>query len=352
MSTEDITQKKIMLAHGAGGEVMQDLLGSLIIEKITNRSAGRIGLDQMDDGATIALGDGLDDRLDSQELVITTDSHAIKPLFFPNSNIGRLAVAGTVNDLAMMGARPLALTNAMIIEEGFPLSDLERIMQSMDAAAKEVGVPIVAGDTKVMERGALDKLVVNTTGVGIATEGAITDRGLRTGDKIIITGTIGDHGTALLAFREGFSFTTELVSDVAPLWNMIESALAIGGITAMKDPTRGGVAGALNEMASKSNVGIVISEEAVPVKEAVRTVSGMLGIDPLEVANEGKAIIGVAPDRAEDLLDAVRASEYGRDARVVGDVVSEYAGKVVLETAIGGRRYVEAPVGDPVPRVC
>ena len=352
MSTEDITQKKIMLAHGAGGEVMQDLLGSLIIEKITNRSAGRIGLDQMDDGATIALGDGLDDRLDSQELVITTDSHAIKPLFFPNSNIGRLAVAGTVNDLAMMGARPLALTNAMIIEEGFPLSDLERIMQSMDAAAKEVGVPIVAGDTKVMERGALDKLVVNTTGVGIATEGAITDRGLRTGDKIIITGTIGDHGTALLAFREGFSFTTELVSDVAPLWNMIESALAIGGITAMKDPTRGGVAGALNEMASKSNVGIVISEEAVPVKEAVRTVSGMLGIDPLEVANEGKAIIGVAPDRAEDLLDAVRASEYGRDARVVGDVVSECAGKVVLETAIGGRRYVEAPVGDPVPRVC
>jgi hydrogenase expression/formation protein HypE len=352
MSTEDITQKKIMLAHGAGGEVMQDLLGSLIIEKITNRSAGRIGLDQMDDGATIALGDGLDDRLDSQELVITTDSHAIKPLFFPNSNIGRLAVAGTVNDLAMMGARPLALTNAMIIEEGFPLSDLERIMQSMDAAAKEVGVPIVAGDTKVMERGALDKLVVNTTGVGIATEGAITDRGLRTGDKIIITGTIGDHGTALLAFREGFSFTTELVSDVAPLWNMIESALAIGGITAMKDPTRGGVAGALNEMASKSNVGIVISEEAVPVKEAVRTVSGMLGIDPLEVANEGKAIIGVAPDRAEDLLDAVRASEYGRDARVVGDVVSEYAGKVVLETVIGGRRYVEAPVGDPVPRVC
>ncbi len=348
MSTEDITQKKIMLAHGAGGEVMQDLLGSLIIEKITNRSAGRIGLDQMDDGATI----GLIDRLDSQELVITTDSHAIKPLFFPESNIGRLAVAGTVNDLAMMGARPLALTNAMIIEEGFPLSDLERIMQSMDAAAKEVGVPIVAGDTKVMERGALDKLVVNTTGVGIATEGAITDRGLRTGDKIIITGTIGDHGTALLAFREGFSFTTELVSDVAPLWNMIESALAIGGITAMKDPTRGGVAGALNEMASKSNVGIVISEEAVPVKEAVRTVSGMLGIDPLEVANEGKAIIGVAPDRAEDLLDAVRASEYGRDARVVGDVVSEYAGKVVLETVIGGRRYVEAPVGDPVPRVC
>ncbi len=348
MSAEAITQKKITLAHGAGGAVMQDLLGSLIIEKITNRSAGRIGLDQMDDGATIALGD----RLDSRELVITTDSHAIKPLFFPDSNIGRLAVAGTVNDLAMMGARPLALTNAMIIEEGFPLSNLERIMQSMDAAANEVGVPIVAGDTKVMERGALDKFVVNTTGVGIAAGGAITDRELRTGDKIIITGTIGDHGTALLAFREGFSFTTELVSDVAPLWKMIEPALAIGGISAMKDPTRGGVAGALNEMASKSNVGIVISEDAVPVKEAVRTVSGMLGIDPLEVANEGKAIIGVAPDRAEEVLDAVQASEYGRDARVVGEVVSEYAGKVVLETAIGGRRYVEAPVGDPVPRVC
>jgi len=352
MSAEDIAHKKITLAHGAGGAVMQDLLGSLIIETITNRSAGRIGLDQMDDGATIALGDGFGDRLESQELVITTDSHAIKPLFFPESNIGRLAVAGTVNDLAMMGARPLALTNAMIIEESFPLSDLERIMQSMDAAASEVGVPIVAGDTKVMERGALDKLVVNTTGVGIATGGAITDRGLRTGDKIIITGTIGDHGTALLAFREGFSFTTELVSDVAPLWKMIEPALAIGGITAMKDPTRGGVAGALNEMASKSNMGIVISEDAVPVKEAVRTVSGMLGIDPLEVANEGKAIIGVSPDRAEAVLDAVRASKYGRDARVVGEVVSTYSGKVVLETAIGGRRYVEAPVGDPVPRVC
>ena len=346
--TKDTTPKKIMLAHGAGGGVMQDLLGSVIIESITNRSAGSVGLDQMDDGATIALKNELDDG----ELVITTDSHAIKPLFFPKSDIGRLAVAGTVNDLAMMGARPIALTNAMIIEEGFPIADLKRIMRSIDAAATETGVPIVAGDTKVMEQGALDKLVVNTTGIGIAAGGAITDRGLKIGDKIIITGTIGDHGTALLAFREGFSFTTELVSDVAPLWKMIEPALAIGGISAMKDPTRGGVAGALNEMASKSNTGIVISEEMIPVKEAVRTVSGMLGIDPLEVANEGKAIIGVTPDRADDVLHAVRASGYGRDAEVVGEVVAEYAGKVVLETAIGGRRYVEAPVADPMPRVC
>ncbi len=348
MSANDTTTEKIMLAHGAGGALMQDLLGSVIIKGITNRSAGSVGLDQMDDGATITLGDELDDG----ELVVTTDSHAIKPLFFPKSDIGRLAIAGTVNDLAMMGARPIALTNAMIIEEGFSIVDLKQIMRSIDAATTETDVPIITGDTKVMEQGALDKLVVNTTGIGIAANGAITDRGLKIGDKIIITGTIGDHGTALLAFREGFSFTTELVSDVAPLWKMIEPALAIGGITAMKDPTRGGVAGALNEMASKSNTGIRISEEMIPVKEAVHTASGMLGIDPLEVANEGKAIIGVTPDRADEVLDTIRASGYGRDAEVVGEVVAEYTGKVVLETTIGGKRYVEAPVADPVPRVC
>ncbi|RZN42912.1 MAG: hydrogenase expression/formation protein HypE [Methanosarcinales archaeon] len=348
MSANDTTTEKIMLAHGAGGALMQDLLGSVIIKGITNRSAGSIGLDQMDDGATITLGNKLDDG----ELVVTTDSHAIKPLFFPKSDIGRLAIAGTVNDLAMMGARPIALTNAMIIEEGFSIVDLKQIMRSIDAATTETDVPIITGDTKVMEQGALDKLVVNTTGIGIATNGTITDQVLKIGDKIIITGTIGDHGTALLAFREGFSFTTELVSDVAPLWKMIEPALAIGGITAMKDPTRGGVAGALNEMASKSNTGIRISEEMIPVKEAVHTASGMLGIDPLEVANEGKAIIGVTPDRADEVLDTIRASRYGRDAEVVGEVVAEYTGKVVLETTIGGKRYVEAPVADPVPRVC
>ena len=245
----------------------------------------------------------------------------------------------------------IALSSSIIVEEGFPLDDLEKIVKSMAETAKEVGAAIITGDTKVMEKGALDGLVINTAGIGIANQ-LTRDSGLNVGDKIIVTGTMGDHGTSLLSFREGFSFETKLKSDSAPLWNTVKAALDAGEITAMKDPTRGGLAAALNEMASKSGVGILVKEEQIPLKEAVKAASEMLGIDPLEVANEGKAIIGVRPETADAVLDAIRGTTYGKDAQIIGEVIGEHEGKVILETALGGKRYIETPIGDPVPRVC
>lgn len=338
-----LSEKNVTLAHGAGGELMQKLIGEIIVKNISNNRAGSVGLLDLDDGATISIGD--------TEIVFTTDSYVIKPLFFPGGNIGKVAAAGTINDLAVMGARPIALSSSIVVEEGFPLDDLGKIVKSMDEMVREVRAAIITGDTKVMEKGALDGLVINTTGIGVANE-LIRDSGLNVGDKIIVTGTIGDHGTSLLSFREGFSFETELESDTAPLWNTIKVALDIGGITAMKDPTRGGLSSALNEMASKSGVGILIKEEQIPLKEAVKAASEMLGIDPLEVANEGKAIIGVRPERAGAVLDVIKGTAYGKDAHIIGEVIEEHKGKVILETALGGKRYIETPLGDPVPRVC
>jgi len=335
---------KIGMSHGAGGEVMQDLISDIILSNIHNtRVNGGVGLEDLDDGASIPLGD--------YEIVISTDGHTIDPLFFPGGDIGRIAVAGTVNDISVMGARPLAIANAMIISEGFPGEDLERIIKSMDAVSRETGVSIVTGDTKVMEQGKLDRMVITTTGIGVVGRGeTVRDSGLRPGDKIILTGSVGDHGMALMAFREGFGFDTDLESDVAPVWGIVEAALNVGGVTAMKDPTRGGIANALNEMADKSGVGMVLDEDSIPVREEVKAVSEMLGIDPYEVANEGKVIIGVDPEYAEDVLAAVRSAPYGEEARIIGEVTDDK--HVILETSLGGRRILEAPVADPVPRVC
>lgn len=338
----ELSEKSVVLAHGAGGTLMQELIAR-ILKNISVHSAGSVGLSDLDDGATVSIGD--------REVVLTTDSYVVKPLFFPGGDIGRIAVCGTINDLAVMGARPIALTSSIIVEEGFSLAKLERIVRSMDEIANEAEVPIITGDTKVMEKGALDNLVLNTSGIGVANE-LIRDSGLRVGDKIIVTGTIGDHGTSLLSYREGFSFETELESDSAPLWSMIKAALDVGGFTAMKDPTRGGLASALNEMAKKSGVGILIKEEEIPLKDAVRAASEMLGIDPLEVANEGKAIIGVNPANANLILETIQKTKYGKEARIIGEVIGEHKGKVVLETGLGGKRYVETPLGEPIPRVC
>lgn len=338
----ELSEKSVVLAHGAGGTLMQELIAR-ILKNISVHSAGSVGLSDLDDGATVSIGD--------REVVLTTDSYVVKPLFFPGGDIGRIAVCGTINDLAVMGARPIALTSSIIVEEGFSLAKLERIVRSMDEIANEAEVPIITGDTKVMEKGALDNLVLNTSGIGVANE-LIRDSGLRVGDKIIVTGTIGDHGTSLLSYREGFSFETELESDSAPLWSMIKAALDVGGVTAMKDPTRGGLASALNEMAKKSGVGILIKEEEIPLKDAVRAASEMLGIDPLEVANEGKAIIGVNPANANLILETIQKTKYGKEARIIGEVIGEHKGKVVLETGLGGKRYVETPLGEPIPRVC
>lgn len=338
-----MTEEKISLSHGAGGKAMMDLIKDIILKEVKLKSAGEVGLDALDDGATISLGD--------KTLVLTTDSHTVKPLFFPGGDIGRLSISGTVNDMAMMGARPLAMACAVVVEEGFPVADLERIFRSMNAASEEASCPLVTGDFKVMERGALDGAVITTTGVGLA-EVLVTDRGLRPGDKIIVTGTIGDHGITILAHREGIDMEVDLVSDVAPIWETIEAALKVGGITAMKDPTRGGLNAALNEMASKANVGIVIREADIPILDAVGSASEMLGIDPLQITNEGKAVIGVNPKKCQDVLAAIKKTKYGQNAFIIGEVVDDNPGDVVMETVVGGRRLLESPVGDPAPRIC
>jgi hydrogenase expression/formation protein HypE len=330
---------KVTLMHGAGGEVMGELLQTLT--KFKHNNAGGIGLESLDDGAVIPIN-GLN-------LVFTTDSHVVRPIFFPGGDIGKIAVCGTINDLAMMGGRPVALSCGMIIEEGFDIDDLARIVASMDDALGEAGANLVTGDTKVMERGALDGITINTAGIGIA-KIIVRDNGLEPGDSIIVSGTLGDHGIAIMAHREGFDLGEQIKSDVAPLWGMMETVLDAGTIHAMKDPTRGGFASTINEMARKSRVGIRIREEKLPIRKSVRSAAGMLGIDPLEVANEGKVVMGVPSSSVDAVLGALRKHKYGKDAAVVGTVTK--GAHVIMETTIGGERFIEPPIGDPVPRVC
>ena len=338
-----VKDTEVNMMHGAGGEVMGELLQTLTAFK--NNNAGGIGLESLDDGSTFTVGD--------KTVVLTTDSHVVKPLFFPGGDIGRIAVSGTINDLSVMGARPIALTCAMVIEEGFPIADLEKIVASMDDALGEVGASIITGDTKVVEKGSIDGIAINTAGVGVVENYLIRDKNLQVGDKIIVSGNLGDHGMAIVSYREGFDLGDQLKSDVAPLWKMIEGAILAGGkgaIHAMKDPTRGGFAACMNEMARKAGVKVVVHEEAVPIRESVASAGGLLGIDPLQVANEGKCVMGVAPEAAEKILEALHAHPYGKDARIVGEVV-EGSGVVML-TRIGSERFIEPPMGDPVPRVC
>jgi len=304
-----------------------------------------IGLDALDDGAAIRVGD--------RWLVVTTDSHVVQPIFFPGGDIGRLSVSGTVNDLAMMGAtEPLALTCAVILEEGFARDDLEKIVASMKEAAAEAGAPIVTGDTKVMGKGEVDGIVMNTAGVALA-EHVVTDAGLRPGDRLILTGNVGDHGMAIMSRRHDLRLEGDLRSDVAPVNGLVREALRAGGedVVAMKDPTRGGVAGVLHEMAAKGKVGIVLEEAAVPIRDEVRAASEMVGIDPLLVANEGKAVIGVRARSVEKVLAAIRAHPLGRDAAVVATAVPERPGTVILDTGFG-RRILAEPEGELLPRIC
>ena len=344
MQTQEATgNEHVSLLHGAGGEMMNALIVDVLM-KIKNKNVGGVGLESLDDGAAIPLAQG-------GYLVLTTDTHVVKPIFFPGGDIGRLSISGTVNDLAMMGAAPLALTSAIVMEDGFAISDLRRIVASMDEATQEVDAAIVTGDTKVVEKGALDKILINTAGIGFV-EKPVRDCGLKPGNKLIITGTIGDHGIAVLAKREDFHFRTELRSDVAPIWHTVKAALDVdaSAITAMKDPTRGGVASALNDMARKSGVEVVIEEDLLPINQSIQAAAEMLGIDVLEVANEGKAIIGVEPDSVEAVLSAIKKTKYGRNAAIIGEVRT--GKRVLMTTRIGGTRFVDAPLGDPVPRVC
>jgi hydrogenase expression/formation protein HypE len=336
----------VTLRHGAGGRAMRLLIEETLAAGFGEMPVDGIGVAAMDDGAALRLGDG-------RWLVVTTDSHVVQPIFFPGGDIGRLAVAGTVNDLAMMGAtEPLGLTSAVIIEEGFRRADLERVQRSMLATCREAGVPIVTGDTKVMGRGELDGIVINTTGVAVASA-VISDSGLHVGDRLVLTGSIGDHGIALMAKRHALALDAELRSDVAPINGLVRAVLhaAAGAVTALKDPTRGGVASALHEMAEKSGVGIVIHEPEVPISPVVRSAAEMLGLDPFHIANEGKAIIGVRADAADRILAALRAHPLGREAAIVGECIAEHAGRVILDTGLG-RRLMAEPEGEPLPRIC
>jgi len=334
---------------------MQEFIREFVLKEL-DHEYGEIPLSALDDSAVI---DGI---------AFTTDSYTVKPLFFPGGDIGVLAIAGTVNDLCVMGAKPVALSCAMIIEEGFDTDSLHKIMSSMNTTAKSAGVRVVTGDTKVVEKGAADSLFVNTSGVGkrsphldqnieaIRASRAFewewpNDSAVGAGDLIIASGPIGNHGVALLSFREGYGFDTVVKSDARPLNDMIDRALRVGGVTAMKDPTRGGVANLLNEWADKSGVGIRIREEDMPFDNEVLAACDMLGIDPLEIGNEGKVFLSVVPSQADAVLSAIRALPYGKRAEIVGEATSEIRG-VMMETHAGGKRVIEPPIGDPVPRIC
>lgn len=334
-------EKIVRLAHGAGGQMMAEFIRTLFIPPLDNPY-----LRQMADAALLEVG--------GARLAISTDSFVVRPLFFPGGDIGSLAVYGTVNDLAMSGARPLALTTGFILEEGLEVEVLERVVRSMAEAARTAGVLVVAGDTKVVERGHGDGLYINTTGLGVVpAEVEVGPERGRPGDVVFLSGTIGDHGIAVLSRREGLGFETALQSDSAPLHGLVEALLRAAPHThTLRDPTRGGLAAVLNELAAASGVGIELDEAAIPVRPAVRAACEMLGFDPLDVANEGKLVAFVPPEEAEAALEALRAHPLGRDAARIGVLTSEHPGMVLARTPIGGHRVVDMPPGELLPRIC
>jgi hydrogenase expression/formation protein HypE len=331
---------KILLAHGSGGKLAHELVEKSFVKAMANPILARL-----DDSAVFDL---------SGRLAFTTDSYVVSPIFFPGGDIGKLAVCGTVNDLAMSGARPLYLSLAFIIEEGLPLGELSQIVDSVQRAAEEAGVAIVTGDTKVVPRGSADKLFINTAGVGIIAEGVnISGGNARAGDRVILSGTIGDHGIAVISQREEMSFSTNLKSDCAPLGGLVTEMLnASPNIHCLRDPTRGGLATSLNELAKQSGVSIRIEEEKIPLREEVLAACEMLGFDPLYVANEGKLVAIVPPGDADKVLKAMRKNRYGKDAAIIGEVGAEKPGRVVMKTVLGTSRIVDMLTGDLLPRIC
>lgn len=352
--------KNVELIQGAGGKAMAEMLNSVIVPPLVEGwdmpGKGELGLRDLDDSST---GEGL---------AITADMYTVRPLFFPGGDIGALSVCGTVNDISMVGARPLALALSLLIEAGFPVKDLKRIMDSVGKTSRQADVAVVTGDTKVVENGSVDSLYVNTAGIGKAgpelehnlgvveeyrkKEGVwLRDRDIRNGDVIMINGYVGDHGVAVMSEREGYGFDTEIKSDVQPLNGIMKEALEVGGVVAAKDPTRGGVANLLNEWREKSGVGMRIDETALPVRAEVNAACDLLGIDPLAIGNEGKAVLAVVPDMAQEVLKRLKKTAGGENSAIIGKATSDER-YVVLETEVGGKRIVEAPAGDPVPRIC
>ena len=340
---------KILLAHGSGGRLSHDLIRDLFLPHFSAPA-----LAKLDDSAVVGPIAAALTAGDSGRLAFTTDSYVVKPLFFKGGDIGRLAVCGTVNDLAMVGAEPLYLSAGFVIEEGLELAVLRRVIASMKESAQEAGVEIVAGDTKVVERGAADELFINTAGLGAVAPGLdISASNARAGDVVILSGAIGDHGIAVLSQREGLAFQTDLASDVAPLNHLVAAMLKTSPhIHVLRDPTRGGLATSLNEIASQSQIGIRIEESQIPVHDGVRAACEMLGYDPLHVANEGKLVAIVPPEDAETVLLAMRSVPQGREAAIIGEVIAEPRGRVLLRTGIGGTRIVDMLAGEMLPRIC
>ena len=339
-----LRDEKITLSHGSGGKATHNLIEGVFAPAFSNPL-----LDAMDDAATFSInGTG-------QRLAFTTDTYVVSPLFFPGGDIGKLAIHGTINDLAMAGAEPLYLSAGFILEEGFPIADLRRIVASMAAAASEAGVSIVTGDTKVVQRGKADGLFINTAGVGVLrATWPLGQTQLQPGDKVLLSGPIGDHGIAIMLAREALDIESDVESDTAPLHSLVAAMFAAVGdaVHCLKDPTRGGVATALNEMALGSEVSVALDEHAIPVHAEVRGACEILGLDPLTIANEGKLLAIVAPDKAEIALEAMRAHPLGHEAAIIGSVQADPPGLVFLHTDIGGMRVLDMLVGDPLPRIC
>ena len=346
------------MLHGAGGTVMHDLVKNYVVKYFGGVGDAEVPLEAMDDAAVIG------------DIALKSDSHVVKPIFFPGGDIGRLAVSGTVNDIAAVGAEPYALACGFILEEGLVIRDFEKILISMQQTCKEADVSIVTGDTKVVEKGTLGGCIINMSGIGRRTAAleknfevvhkfrrSLTarwtlDSNLRAGEKIILSGTIGDHGLAVLSAQEGLSFGSDIKSDVRPLNRLVQHLLGkVGGIVSIKDPTRGGLADALNEFSEKSNVGILLREDKVPIREDVQAACEMLGLDPFEVGNEGKIIMGAVREKAEDVLNLLRTTEEGKDAEIIGETTKDFNG-VAMQTVVGGKRIIARPVGDPIPRIC
>jgi hydrogenase expression/formation protein HypE len=330
----------IILAHGSGGKLSHELVEKRIVPFLANPA-----LNKLDDSAVFKT---------SGRIAFTTDSYVVNPIFFPGGDIGKLAICGTVNDLAMNGAKPLYLSLATIIEEGFPLSELDRIVQSIKRTSEEAGVSIITGDTKVVDRGQADKLFVTTSGVGTIPRGVnISGANARTGDKVLLSGTIGDHGIAVMSQREGLKFSMALESDCAPLNKLVSEMLEASlRIHCLRDPTRGGLATTLNELAQQSKVGIVIEESNIPVREDVRAACELLGLDPIYIANEGKLVAIVDPADVDKILVRMKQNTYGRDASIIGEVIGEHPGKVTMRTKLGPSRIVDMLSGELLPRIC
>ena len=337
--------KRIVLGHGSGGKLTADLIDKIFLPAFRNPT-----LDKLDDQAVLTIG--------GARLAFTTDSFVVTPIFFPGGDIGRLAIHGTVNDLVMSGARPLYLSAAFILEEGLPVDDLRRVVESMRSAAAEAGVQVVTGDTKVVNRGKGDQIFITTTGIGVIEQDiSISADRARPGDKILLSGYIGDHGMTIMSQREGLEFESSIESDCAPLNGLVAAMLATASssndfIHTLRDPTRGGVATTLNEIATHANVGMVLDERAIPVRESVKGACEVLGLDPLYVANEGKLIAVAAPDDADGLLEVMRNHPLGRNSAIIGQVVDDHPGMVTMHSLVGGERVVTMLAGEQLPRIC